>query len=80
MLLIVILYIGLVVVVGEIIYRYSYRKRCNYSGDQASGSGFGTIGRCTIGMTFEELQKTWRLRKHKSGNGRKDIHGGRDNH
>lgn len=32
----------------------------NYSGDQASGSGFGTIGRCTIGMTFEELQKTWR--------------------
>lgn len=52
----------------------------NYSGDQASGSGFGTIGRCTIGMTFEELQKTWRLRKHKSGNGGKEIHGGRDNH
>lgn len=53
---------------------------CNYSGDQASGSGFGTIGRCTIGMTFEELQKTWRLRKHKSDNGGKDIHSGRDNH
>ena len=35
----------------------------NYSGDQASGSGIGTIGRCTIGMTFEELQKTWRIRK-----------------
>ena len=53
---------------------------CNYSGDQASGSGFGTIGRCTIGMTFEELQETWRIRKHKSGNGGKDIHSGRDNH
>jgi len=38
---------------------------CNYSGDQASGSGFGTIGRCTIGMTFEELQKTWRLPKQR---------------
>lgn len=37
---------------------------CNYSGDQASDSGYGTIGRCTIGMTFEELQKTWRIRKH----------------
>ena len=37
-------------------------------------------GRCTIGMTFEELQKTWRLRKHKSDNGGKEIHGGRGNH
>lgn len=32
----------------------------NYSGEQASGSGFGTIG-----MTFEELQKTWRLPKQR---------------
>lgn len=52
----------------------------NYSGEQASGSGFGTIGRCTIVMTFEELQKTWRKNKRDSGDGGKDIHSGRDNH
>lgn len=40
----------------------------NYSGDQASGSGFGTIGRCTIGMTFDELQKTWRLKERHEKN------------
>lgn len=41
----------------------------NYSGDQASGSGFGTIGRCTIGMTFEELVKTWKKKKRNHNKG-----------
>ena len=41
---------------------------CNYSGDQASGSGFGTIGRCTIGMSFEELVKTWKKKTWKKRN------------
>lgn len=61
-------------------YRNGKPIGCNYSGDQASGAGYINTGTCTIGMTFEELQKTWRLRKHKSGNGGKEIHGGRDNH
>lgn len=36
---------------------------CNYSGEQASGSGYSHPEKCTIGMTFEELRKTWEIRK-----------------
>lgn len=45
-----------------------------------NGKGYSHPEKCTIGMTFEELRKTWKIRKHKSGNGGKDIHSGRDNH
>ena len=56
-------------------YRNGKPIGCNYSGDQASGAGYINTGICTIGMTFEELKRTWTIRKHRKDDTKDDCPG-----